>query len=94
MPGDSRYDKPFKYLKSHDCYLVTLQKKTAQQPGLYDVVPGYGDRAIPKGIIQVKSGRHFEAYLYRPGYAADLLMATPLADFFTLDAAISHIMAQ
>jgi hypothetical protein len=94
MPGDSRYDKPFRYLRNYDCYLVTLQKKTTKQPGLYDVIPGHGDRAIPKGIIQVKSNSSFEAYLYRPGFTADLLATIPLDDFPTLESAISYILEQ
>jgi hypothetical protein len=40
-----------KYLKKHDAYLVTLQTETRDRPGLTDVVPGYGDIAIPKGFI-------------------------------------------
>lgn len=94
MPGDSRYDKPFRYVKRHACYLVTLQKMTSKQPALYDVVPGGGDRAIPKGIIQVKRNGPFEAYLYRPGFTADLLAAIPLGDFPNMDEAIDYILTR
>ncbi len=90
---DNRYDKPFRYVKRHRAYLVTLQKQTKSQPVMYDVTPEHGDRAIPKGIIE--KGRRddfFHAYLYVPGYAGRYDKARRLDLFPTLDAAIAAIL--
>lgn len=91
---DSRYDRPFKFLKKHQAYLVTLDKKTSKRPGLYDVVPDGGDRAIPKGIVRQSLAGIFESYLYTPGHAGDLYLARPIGDFRDLDTAIAFILDQ
>jgi|WetSurMetagenome_2_1015567.scaffolds.fasta_scaffold776724_2 hypothetical protein len=92
MPSDNRYDKPFKYVKQHRAYVVTLQKKTSRQPGLYDVVPEHGDRAVPKGVVRAQPDGSFEAFLYHPAFSADLLMVRPIDDFAELDAAVVAIL--
>lgn len=89
--SDNRYDKPFRYLKKHKAYLVTLQTKTRKQPAIYDVVPDGGDRALPKGIIQTEN-RMFHAFLYPP-VSTDLYLTKPVGDFYTLDDAIASILS-
>lgn len=91
--SDNRYDKPFRYLRDHRAYLVTLQTRTKKQPALYDVVPEQGDRAVPKGLVeQTPDGDTFRTYLYHPAFSADLLKLRPVGDFFTLNEAVAHIM--
>jgi len=89
---DNRYDKPFRYSKKLNAYIVTLQDKTRSQPGIYDVVPDGGDRALPKGIVQTKPNRVFLAFLYHPAFHADLYKTRPVGDFGSLDEAASAIL--
>ena len=92
--SDNRYDKPFRYLKKHRAYLVTLQDMTSARPGMYDVVPEGGDRALPKGIIEKsKKGSLYHAFLYAPGYSARYDMVRRLAEASTLGEAIEAILA-
>jgi len=98
--NDDRYDKPVRYLKRHRAYLTTLQDKTRSQPGLYDVTPEHGDRAVPKGIVQVKDGmalkgrlvKVYGAFLYHPSYSGNLLYSIFIDDYSTLDDAISAVL--
>jgi len=87
----STYDKHFKYLRKHKAYLVTLQRATRSQPGLYDVVPDGGDRAVPRGYVENSPGLYL-AYHYRPAHSADMAMADPIAGFTTLDEAVDAIL--
>lgn len=83
------YDLPFRYLKKHDCYLVTLQK--GRRSILWDVVPGYGDRALPKGLIRVESDAYV-AYHYDPAHAADVAYLSFAGAFTTKDEAIRAVL--
>lgn len=93
-PDDLRYDKPFKHLKRHDAYLVTLQTETNQFPGLSDVVPGYGDRALPKGVIlHFHSLPNYRVFIYKPGHVGDLDRAVEIGETPSLDEAIAAILS-
>jgi len=95
LPGDGRYNKPFKYLKKHDAYLVTLQTETHELPGLTDVVPGYGDRALPKGVIWHWSHQspNYRILIYKPGHAANIDQAEEIGESTTLDEAVEAILS-
>lgn len=90
--SDLRYDKPFRYSNKLGCYVVTLQDKTKSLPGLYDVVPDGGDRALPKGIVQASFDGVFHAFLYHPAFHGDLLMARPIGDFGSRDEAVAAVL--
>jgi hypothetical protein len=93
LPSDNRYDKPFKYLRKHDAYLVTLQTQTARLPEMLDVVPGHGDRALPKGlVVQWRSHPNYRAFAYKPGHAADVDDVVELGDSGSLDEVITAIL--
>jgi hypothetical protein len=93
-PSDNRYDKPFRYLKKHDAYLVTLQTKATTHPELLDVVPGHGDRALPKGVVvRWHNIPKYRAFVYKPGYTGNVNQAIVLGDVDTLDEAVEAILA-
>lgn len=93
-PSDDRYGKPFKFLPRLGAYLVTLQDQTASLPGMYDVVPEGGDRALPKGVIEKsKKSSYYHFYLYDPRYNARYDMAHRLGESTTLEGAVSAILA-
>jgi hypothetical protein len=93
LPNDNRYDKPFKYLRRHDAYLVTLQTQTAHRPELLDVVPGHGDRALPKGLILRWRGYpNYRAFTYRPGHAGDVNNVVELGEAGSLDEVVQAIV--
>lgn len=93
LPSDNRYDKPFKYLPKHDAYLITLQTKTTKLPEIYDVVPGHGDRALPKGfVIRWHKRRNYRAFLYKPGHSGDIENAVELGESGNLNEAIAAIL--
>jgi hypothetical protein len=87
----SAYDRPFKYLKKHGAYLVTLRRPTRSQSGLYDVVPDGGDRAVPRGYIENPPGLYL-AYHYHPAHAADVSGGDPIAGFTTLGEAVEAVL--
>jgi hypothetical protein len=92
--SDNRYDKPFKHLRKHSAYLVTMQDQTSGQSGMWDVTPEHGDRAVPKGIIEKsRSSSLYHAFLYNPSYAARYDMARRLGEYRSLDEAIAAIVA-
>lgn len=98
---DDPYSKPFKFLPRHGAYLVTLQDMTSTKPGMYDVVPESGDRALPKGIIEqtrlttkrLATLPRFHAFLYQPGHAGRYDLSRRLGEFHTIDEAIEAILA-
>lgn len=91
-PSDSRYDKPFRYLREHRAYVTTLQTKTKRHLGFYDVTPDGGDRAVPKGIVEAGEDGAFRAYLYHPAYSAELSKVQLIGKHRTLDEAIASIL--
>jgi hypothetical protein len=90
--SDNRYDKPFRYSKKLNAYVVTLQDKTKSQPGIYDVVPDGGDRAVPRGVVQASQNGVFHSFLYHPAFHADLYATRPIGDFGNLDEAAAAIL--
>jgi len=87
----SVYDRPFKYLRTHNAYLVTVRTPTKSRTGLYDVVPDGVDRALPLGFIETSPGA-FIAYHYHPAHVGDASMGSFIAGFTTRDEAIAAVL--
>ncbi len=82
--------KPLKYLKKHDCYLITLQAQTKRQPGLYDVKREAGS-ATPRGYVE-RTGGIFVAHLYHPAHSCDMTRSFLVAVFTTMDEAVQAVL--
>jgi hypothetical protein len=65
----SIYDKPFKYNKKADAYVVVVHKPAKDRLGVYDVTLTHGDRALPHGFIHKTANRQlYTTYLFQPGH--------------------------
>jgi hypothetical protein len=63
----SVYDKPFRYNKKAGAYVVTIQRPTKSQAGIYEVTLEHGDRAVPHGYVEEFKSQHaYQTYLFRP----------------------------
>jgi hypothetical protein len=64
-----RYDKPFKYNKAADAYVVTTRKPAKGIFGIYEVTLSHGDRAVPHGFVLGGYGKPFNTYLFEAGHS-------------------------
>jgi hypothetical protein len=87
----SVYDKPFKYDKASDSYVVVTQRATKNKPGIYEVTLSHGDRALPHGYVAKVTENHFSTYLFTPGHAASREHAYKVGTSATLREAISDV---
>jgi hypothetical protein len=85
----TRYDKPFKYNKAVDAYVVTMQKPTKNKLGIYEVTLGHGDRAMPHGFVV--AGTKFDTYMFSPGHAGSHEHGRQVGTSKTLQEAISDV---
>jgi hypothetical protein len=85
------YDKPVRYDKSSDSYVVATQRATRSQPGIYEVTLSHGDRAVPHGYVAKVTENHFSTYLFAPGHAASYEHAYKVGTSATLREAISDV---
>ena len=93
MPIDGRrYNKPVKYNKASDCYVVVQQRATRNQPGLYEVTLSHGDRAIPNGYVKKLPGQKlYHTYMFAPGYAGSYEHAHVVGTSVGLQEAIADV---
>jgi hypothetical protein len=64
-----RYDKPFKYNKAADAYVLTVWKPAKGILGIYEITLSHGDRAVPHGFVLGGHGKRFITYLFEAGHA-------------------------
>jgi hypothetical protein len=86
------YDQPIKYNKATDAYVVTMQRGTRNQPGIYEVTLAHGDRAIPDGYVEKLPGQHlYHTYMFAPGYAGSYEHANVVGTSVSLQEAIADV---
>ena len=87
-----RYDHPVKYNKAAAAYVVTIQKSTKNQPGLYEVTLAHGDRAIPNGYVEKLPGQDlYHTYMFAPGFAGSYEHARVIGTSVSLQEAIGDV---
>lgn len=91
MSQFNRYDHNPKYLKKHGAYLITLQKHSPRQPGIYDIVQDGGDRALPLGFVN-REKNVYAAFHYSPLHNARVEHGQFIAAFTTMDEAIDAVL--
>jgi hypothetical protein len=84
-----RYDKPFKYNKAVDAYIVTMRKPAKGKFGIYEVTLSHGDRAVPHGFVV--TGRRFNTYLFAPGHSGSYAHGRMVGSSSTLAEAILDV---
>jgi hypothetical protein len=84
-----RYDKPFKYNKGADAYVVTMQKPAKGKYGIYEVTLSHGDRALPHGFVLTVRG--FTTYLFEPGYSGSYAHGKMVGSSSTLAEAVLDV---
>lgn len=89
MPTTLRYDKPFKYNKAADAYIVTIRKPAKGMFGIYEITLSHGDRARPHGFIL--TGQRFSTFLFEPRHSGSYAHGRMVGSSTTLAEAVLDV---